>query len=68
MSAEIPFGDNSADTATLLLAAAEKLNLDPGVVVTTSDGTFVVPNAVAQEAGYGAKKAAAKKTAAKKAK
>lgn len=57
---EVPFGENPAETATLLLAAAEDLELDPGVVRTTSDGVFLVPEEVA------AKASPTKKTAAKK--
>jgi len=47
---EVPFGENNADVATLLLAAAEKLELGPEVVRTTSEG-FLVPEEVASEAG-----------------
>lgn len=68
----IPFDGDSSDTAVLLLAAAEELNLGAGVVKTT-EGAFVVPQEVHDRA-FGspepeeapAKKAAAKKTAAKK--
>jgi hypothetical protein len=63
---EVPFGDDAGDTAVLLLAAAEDLGLDPGVVKTNSDGSFVVPKEVADKADGGGKKKAAKKTAAKK--
>lgn len=71
---EIPFGDNMRDQAVLLLAAAEKVNGDQSVVRTT-DSSFMVPEEVAKEAGLSedkpepkpvAKKAAAKKTSAKK--
>lgn len=62
------------DNAVLLLAAAEELGLDPRtVVVSPSEGAFVVPSEVADKAGLGEeqkpKKAAAKRTvsAAKKA-
>lgn len=48
---EVPFGDKSGETATLLLAAAEDLGLDPGVVRTTSEYSFVVPEEVAAKAG-----------------
>lgn len=57
------------DNAILLLAAAEEMGLDPSVVATTSDGTFSVPQAVADKAGVGKdkpKRAAAKKATAKK--
>jgi hypothetical protein len=47
---EVPFGDNPSETATLLLAAAEDMDLDPGVVKTTSEGTFVVPADLAKKA------------------
>lgn len=62
---------HDSDTAVLLLAAAEELDLDPGVVRTTTSG-FLVPEEVANKAGLGeeepkaAKKAPAKKSAAKK--
>lgn len=61
----------SSESATLLLAAAEDLDLDAAVVRTTSRG-YLVPQEVADKAGLGegesapAKKTAAKKTAAKK--
>lgn len=70
-SVEIPFGDDTADTATLLLAAAEDLDLDPGVVGTVT-GAFVVPKEVADKAGvaYGSgepeEPPPAKKTATRK--
>jgi len=48
---EVAFGDEPSDTATLLLAAAEDLELEPGVVKTTSTGTFIVPSDVAKKAG-----------------
>lgn len=68
---EVPFGDKPSETATLLLAAAEELDLDANVVGTSDNGIFRVPQEVADQAGFGeekapAKKAAAKKTAAKK--
>lgn len=47
---EVPFGDNASETATLLLAAAEKLHDDQGLV-RTSEGKFLVPKDVADEAG-----------------
>lgn len=46
---EIPFGDNARDTAVLLLAAAEDLDLDRSVVATKT-GAFVVPKKVAKKA------------------
>lgn len=78
--ATVPFGDDPGKTATLLLAAAEELELDPGVVRTTSDQTFVVPAEVAKKAKVDTvdesepeaaddepeKKATTKKAAAKK--
>lgn len=39
------------DNAVLLLAAAQELELDPGVVRTTSDNVFLVPSDVAKKAG-----------------
>lgn len=56
----------TSDNAVLLLAAAQELGLDPGVVETTGDGVFRVPQEVVDKAGLGEKKAPAKKTAAKK--
>jgi hypothetical protein len=47
---EIPFGEKANEQATLLLAAAEELDLDPSVV-RTGEGTFVVPTEVADKAG-----------------
>jgi hypothetical protein len=41
----------TSDNATLLLAAAEELDLDQSVVATTSQGYFLVPEAVAKKAG-----------------
>lgn len=50
------------DNAILLLEAAEKLELDPSVVETTSDGHFLVPKEVADKAfGKGKTSAPAKK-------
>lgn len=70
---EIPFGENTKDVATLLLAAAEKLELPAESVRTTSDG-FLVPEEVADLAGEDweatpaeePKKAPAKKSTSKK--
>lgn len=47
----VPYGDNPSDTATLLLAAADDLGLQPDVVETTSDRVFRVPEEVATKAG-----------------
>lgn len=62
-------GGRSADTAVLLLAAAEELGLDPSVVRTTSDG-YLVPAEVAKKVGGDSEekpaRRTAKKTAAKK--
>ena len=60
----VPYGDSASDTAVLLLAAAESLDLDPNVVRTT-EGAFVVPKEVHDKAFPPAKKAA-KKPAPKK--
>jgi hypothetical protein len=59
---EVPFGDDASETATLLLAAAEELGLDPGVVAT-QEGAFLVPTEVNEKAfpPKAAKKSAAKK-------
>lgn len=46
---EVPFGDNPSEQATLLLAAAEELDLGQEVVGTAS-GAFVVPPEVAERA------------------
>jgi hypothetical protein len=46
----VPFGDKPGETATLLLAAAEELDLDPSAV-RTSEGAFVVDKNVADKAG-----------------
>lgn len=69
---EVPFGDKPSETATLLLAAAEDLGLEP-FVVRVNEGVFLVPPEVAEKASSDnkpaeksvAKKAPAKKTAAK---
>jgi hypothetical protein len=45
----VPFGDNTADNAVLLLAAAEELGLGQEVVRTT-EGSFVVPKEVHDKA------------------
>jgi hypothetical protein len=41
----------TSDNATLLLAAAAELELDPSVVATTTDNVFLVPEEVAKKAG-----------------
>lgn len=68
----VPFGEDQQDTAILLLAAAQELDLPADVVKVTTDGEggFLVPEEVRDKAGLGdekkpAKKAAAKKTASK---
>lgn len=45
----VPFGASPSDQATLLLAAAEDLDL-PASVVRTSEGAFVVPQEVYDKA------------------
>jgi hypothetical protein len=65
---EVPYGENAQETATLLLAAAEELDLDQSVVRTT-EGAFSVPPEVADKAGLGESdesKRTTKKSAAKK--
>lgn len=65
-SVEVPFGSDPSEQATLLLAAAEDLGLDQAVV-GTQEGAFLVPQEVHDQAfGKTTKKAAAKKSAAKK--
>lgn len=50
----IPYGKDASDTANSLLAAAEVLELDPGVVRhQPDDGGFRVPEEVAEKAGMG---------------
>ena len=48
------------DNAVLLLAAAQELDLPPGVVATTSDGYFTVPQEVVDKAGLGGKSSPSK--------
>lgn len=60
---EVEFKGNVQDQATLLLAAAADLDLDPSVVRTT-EGKFLAPDEVVKKA-FPPKKAAAKKTAKK---
>ena len=43
--------ETTQDNATLLLAAAEKDEQDPGVVRSTSKGHFLVDEALAKKAG-----------------
>lgn len=79
---KVPFGTDASETATLLLAAAEKEAGDQSVVRTTSYNHFLVPEEIAKaaevdyevegddkteaEAETEVKEAPAKKTAAKK--
>ena len=51
MSKQNVYGVNESN-AILLLEAAQKLDLDPGVVETTTMGHFVVPEEVAKAAGF----------------
>jgi hypothetical protein len=46
----VPNGDNAQETATLLLAAAEKAGEDPSVVRSSSDGGFYAPEDIAKKA------------------
>lgn len=46
----VSFGDNPKETATLLLAAAEDLGREPGVV-RTGEGVFYVTADLAKKAG-----------------
>jgi hypothetical protein len=76
-NAAVRFGEKPGETATLLLAAAEELDLDPSVVQVHSDTQmFVVPEEVQKKAGLDkadgdkdeeSKPKTTKKTAAKKA-
>lgn len=59
--ADVQVNGQNAENAILLLEAAEKLDLAPGVVRTTSKGHFLVPEEVAKEAGLVEKKASASK-------
>lgn len=66
----VPFGDSASDTATLLLAAAEELDLHPAVV-RTQEGAFLVPEEVrdrafGERADEEPEPTPVKKTAAKK--
>jgi hypothetical protein len=47
----VEYGDSAGDTATLLLAAAEELELDVGVVRSV-EGGFMAPQEVAEQAGF----------------
>ncbi|HEY5421315.1 MAG TPA: hypothetical protein VIL10_11300 [Marmoricola sp.] len=49
---EIPWGPDSSDTATLLLAAAEEMDRDPQEVRTVT-GAFLVPKDIADRAEVG---------------
>ena len=64
---EVPFGEKPSETAVLLLAAAEELDLGADEVRTTT-GAFIVPKKIADQAGFGEKKQPAKKAAKKTAK
>lgn len=70
---EVPYEGKAKDKAILLLAAAEDLGLEPGVVRTNGAGAFHAPEEVVNKAfgdkstGEATKKATSKKTAAKKA-
>lgn len=46
---EVEFGDDPAETATLLLAAAEEAGVDQSVV-RTGTGVFYVPASIAKKA------------------
>jgi hypothetical protein len=64
----VPYGDSAQDTATLLLAEADKGDLDPAVVRSVQGG-FMVEQDLADKAGVqyeGGEDKPAKKTAAKK--
>lgn len=67
---EVPFEGKAGEKATLLLAAAEELDL-PASVIRTGNGKFLVPAEVEKKAfdsrsGDDKQKAPAKKAAAKK--
>lgn len=49
---EVKYGDDAAGTASRLLSAARALDLETSVVRTTSDNVFLVPEEVADEAGF----------------
>jgi hypothetical protein len=59
--AEVPFDKKPSDQATLLLAAAEELGLDPSVV-QTYEGGFLVPQEVYDTAYPPPKKKSKKKS------
>ena len=61
----VPYGKDARETAVLLLAAAEELGLDTGVV-KTAEGAFVVPPEVHDKAFSSEKANAPAKKAAKK--
>lgn len=48
---QVAYSDTPAKVANSLLDAAAELDLDPGVVETTSDNVFLVPKEVAEKAG-----------------
>lgn len=49
---QVSYGESAEDTAVLLLAAAEELDLDASVVtVSPADGTFSAPKEVVKKAG-----------------
>jgi hypothetical protein len=58
----VPYSANNQETAVLLLAAAEELDLDSAVAVRTEEGNFVVPKEVADKA-FGKGKVEAPETA-----
>lgn len=60
---QIPFDEKPGDQATLLLAAAEDLKLDPDVV-KTYEGGFSVPKEVNDKA-FPPKKSGSKKSESK---
>lgn len=60
---EVPFDGQAGDKATLLLAAAEELDL-PASVVRTGSGKFLVPAEVEKKA-FGERKSSDKGTAKK---
>lgn len=47
----IPFGENAENTAVLLLAAAQEMDLPASVITTGSFGNFYAPEEVADKAG-----------------
>jgi hypothetical protein len=51
VTTEIPFAGDSEEKATLLLAAAEELNLPPDVVRVSGGHAFIAPKEVVDKAG-----------------